>query len=381
MFTINFFAYFGFEEGLGAHPHDVEPVEFRATVRPHTWPEFDQWIPGGVDCAEPTYVLSVTRTSGKAHGLVWFWNVLETTEYTIFPMTLLVEEGKHALATDKNGDGVFTHGYDVNVRVNDAWGVRDIIRTGRLFAGGYQSWMAKVRRPEHQVFPPLPDDSPLQANLQKRIDGMPHVTYEVRPFPSPAVAEDDEALHDMVENHFVSDWPDEGHVHDLDDWAERLEDGAVLRSLSIGVMYQGDPTGANDFGISFVFPALLIQHIEEPMTGGYIVHRMYFKDPGLRDFGWQLMYTPSASRWLDTYLGAGAEYDQADPPTTGGDPPSNWSFVLETGLRFRFNITKTPLRFLTFFTDYWGFRFGVKNLGFPNINRLTYVVEFGAGAF
>ena len=63
-------------------------------------------------------------------------------------MHLLVEEGKHGLATDKNGDGVFTKGYDANVRINDAWGTRDIIRTGRLFTGGYQGWMAKVRRPD-----------------------------------------------------------------------------------------------------------------------------------------------------------------------------------------------------------------------------------------
>ena len=36
---------------------------------------------------------------------------------------------RHGLATDKNGDGVFTPGYDVN----DAWCVRDIIRTGMLY--------------------------------------------------------------------------------------------------------------------------------------------------------------------------------------------------------------------------------------------------------
>ncbi len=54
---------------------------------------------------------------------------------------------QQGLATDKNGDGVFTPGYDVNVRINDAWGVRDIIRTGMLFSGGFEGWMAKVRRP------------------------------------------------------------------------------------------------------------------------------------------------------------------------------------------------------------------------------------------
>ena len=74
-------------------------------------------------------MIGVTRVSAKAHGLVWFWNVLDSDDYAQFPMHLLVEEGKHALATDKNGDGVFTQGYDVNVRINDAWGTRDIIRT------------------------------------------------------------------------------------------------------------------------------------------------------------------------------------------------------------------------------------------------------------
>lgn len=377
---LNFLAYFEFEEGLGAHPHDIEPVEFRATVAPHYLPVFEEWIPGGADCADTTYVLAVTQTSGKAHGLVWFWNVLETTEYTSFPMHLLVEEGKHALATDKNGDGVFTRGYDVNVRINDAWGVRDIIRTGRLFAGGYESWMAKVRRPEHRIFPPLPEDSPLQRDFQRRINGMDHVVYELRPFPGPEFAEADEALYDLVENQYVDDWPEEGQVNDFDDWANELQEGAVFKSLSIALLFTGDLDGDFDLGISWVFPLFVIKHFEEPMTGGYIVNRMYVKDRGLRDFGWQLMYTPSASRWFDTYLAAGAEHDVSDPPTQGADSPARWDFVMETGFKFRVNVTHSPLKFLPF-TDYWGFRVGIRNVGFPDITRLTYVLEFGAGSF
>jgi hypothetical protein len=380
VFRLSYLAYFEFEEGLGAHPHDIEPVEFRATVVPHWWEGFEEWIPGGADCADTTYVVGITRTSGKAHGLVWFWNVLETDQYTTFPMHLLVEEGKHALATDKNGDGVFTHGYDVNVRINDAWGVRDIIRTGRLYAGGYQSWMAKVRRPEHRVFPPLPDDSPLQVDYQRRIDGMPYVEYELRPFPSAEFAKDDQALYHLVENQYIEDWPDEGRVNDVDAWGKSLSEGAVLKSLSISMLFTGDLAGNFDLGIAWVFPLFVVKHMEEPMTGGYILNRMYVKDVGLRDFGWQLMYMPSASRWFDTYIGAGAEYDQSDPPTQGADPPSEWNFVLETGFKFRVNVTKSPLKFLPF-TDYWGFRAGIKNVGFPDISRLTYVLEFGAGSF
>ena len=41
-------------------------------------------------------------------------------------VTLLVEEGKHAVAPDRNADGVYTPGYDVNKRIKDAWGVRDV---------------------------------------------------------------------------------------------------------------------------------------------------------------------------------------------------------------------------------------------------------------
>jgi len=377
---LNFLAYFEFEEGLGAHPHDIEPVEFRATILPHTWEGFARWIPGGAACDEPTYVMAITRTSGKAHGLVWYWNVLETDEYTSFPMHLLVEEGKHALATDKNGDGVFTHGYDVSVRINDAWGVRDIIRTGRLVSGSYQSWMAKRRRPEHRVFPPLPADSPLQSALQGRIDGMDHTVYELRPYPGPEVAAGDEALHLLVDNHYVDNWPREGRVNDASAWANSLVEGAAIKSLSIAALFTSDLAGGQDFGFSFVFPAFVVKHLEEPLTGGYIVHRMYLKDTGLRDFGWQLMYTPSASRWFDTYIAAGAEYDEGDPPASGSRPPSNWDFVLETGFKFRVDVTRSPLRFLPF-TDFWGVRFGVKNVGFPDISRLTYVIEFGAGSF
>lgn len=377
---LNFLAYFEHEQGLGAHPHDIEPAEFRATILPHTWEGFEGWIPGGPQCDEPTYVIAVTRTSGKAHGLVWYWNVLETDEYTSFPMHLLVEEGKHALATDKNGDGVFTHGYDVSVRINDAWGVRDIIRTGRLVSGSFQSWMAKVRRPEHRVFPPLPADSPLQSAMQRRIDGMKHSVYELRPFPGPEVARGDEALQHLVENQHVDNWPTEGSVNDISDWANSLVEGAVIKSLSIAALFTGDRAGKLDVGLSFVFPAFVARHLEEPLTGGYIVQRIYLKDTGLRDFGWQLMFTPSASRWIDTYLAAGAEHDERDPPAAGIKPPSNWDFVLETGFKFRINVTKSPLKFLPF-TDFWGIRFGVKNVGFPDISRLTYVIEFGAGSF
>lgn len=367
-------AYFSQETGLGAHRHDTETTEFRIIVVPSTWEKFDQFP--GTECAQPNWVVIVARVSAKAHGLVWFWNVIETREDEAvkFPMHLLVEEGKHGIGTDKNGDGYFTPGYDVNVRVNDAWGVRDNLRTGLLVSGSYAPWMTKVRRPEHRVFPPLPDDSPLRDALTEIIAGEPHAVYELRPYPSASIAGEDQGLAHMIKNHEEPGWPDVGELNDTRQWTKWVTDGAALKSLSIAARADG-----TTIGLSWVFPFFVVKHLEDPAAGGYIVQRMYFTDVGWRDFGWMAMYTPSASRWLDSYLAAGGEYDvEAD---SLGTETGKWDFVFETGLKFRVNVEHTPLKVLSFFTPYWGFRAGIKNRGFFNVNRLTYVLEFGAGSF
>lgn len=368
-FELSFLAYFRDELGLGAHPHDIEPVEFRAIVLRGD----DLGRVGLPDCDPRDRIIYVTRTTGKAHGLVWFWNVLDTDRYTQFPMHLLVEEGKHALATDKNGDGVFTPGYDVNVRVNDAWGVRDIISTGTLFTGGYEQWMAKTRRPEHRILPPLPGDSPLRPALRRIARRSPVATYELRPFPGMPIAGDDHALQHIVAGHVVQDPPVVSGARSREEWSDFIREGTALRSLSIAYRYDGDN------GFSFVFPFFIVKHLEDPLAGGYIVHRMYVKDEHLRDFGWMALYTPSASRWLDTYFAAGAEWDE-EPDGTGGTR-SETSFVLETGLKFRVNVLHSPMKFLGRLTPYWGLRAGIRNTGGFDIERLTYVVEVGAGSF
>jgi hypothetical protein len=106
---------------------------------------------------------------------------------------------------------------------------------------------------------------------------------------------------------------------------------------------------------------------------------MYVQGENLRDFGWTALYTPSASRWLDTYLSAGGENAHSTDST--GAIVGKWAFVFETGIKFRVNINETPVKVLHHFTDYWGLRLGIKNRGFPSINKLTYVFELGAGSF
>jgi hypothetical protein len=118
---LKFIAYFRAEEGLGGHAHDVEPAEFKVAV----WRR--------EKCNQCKYAIVITKVTGEAHGMKWFFNTLEVDKYTKFPMTLIVEEGKHGLCTDKNGDGYYTPGYDVNKRVNDAWGVRSSSRQDLVY--------------------------------------------------------------------------------------------------------------------------------------------------------------------------------------------------------------------------------------------------------
>jgi hypothetical protein len=364
---VSFYAYYQREEGVGAHPHDVEPAAFRMIVMRGT--DIPQYVG---DCPDDLHFLVITRSTGMAHGLVWFWNVLDTDEATRFPMHLMVEEGKHAFGTDKNGDGIFTPAYDVNVRVNDAWGIRDNIRAGTLFTGAYQSWMTKARQPEHRVLPPLPEDSPLIDDVEQRVEDVELATYEIRPFPAVEQAGEDLALRRLMENQAEPGWPQLGRVRDAEELGRFMDEGAVLKSLSVSAYADGD------LGVSFVFPLLVIAHVNDPMTGGYLVHRMYFKGKNLADFGWMITYMPSASRWMDGYLGAG--YEAEDVLETDGSVSRDRDFVLEAGLKFRANIAYSPLRFLPF-TDFWGLRVGIKNRGFWNSERLTYVFEIGAGSF
>ncbi|UCG30170.1 MAG: hypothetical protein JSV53_11855 [candidate division WOR-3 bacterium] len=360
---LDYFFYYHKEEGMGSHEHDVESVQFTL----HAWRR--------EDCPDCKYNLVVTRVVAKAHGIHWYDNILKVDEYAKFPMHILVEEGKHASCTDKNGDGYFTPGYDVNKRVNDAWGVRDVMRTGTLFTSSYQAWMTKLRREEHRVFPPLPEDSPLrESHLENGVYAPKNATYVLRPFPS---TEAESNVHPYIAGKGDPRWPREKVYTDLtrlQRWV--AEAGDFVKSLSIAFRADGD------YGMSIIFPLFIVKHFQEPFGGGWIVNRIYFKDTDMRDFAWTVLYTASASRWMEGYLSAGFEWDEEwDDIYSPETFESNRNFVLETGVKFRANLTNTPLKFLNNLTDFWGLRLGIKSTGFVDIDRLTYVIEIGAGSW
>jgi len=365
---LSYMTYFPSEAGVGEHTHDIEPTEVRLLIGTSTGPLARQF---GYQCTNEFYIITITRVTGEAHGNRWYYNVLDVDESTSLPIHMLVEEGKHAAATDKNADGYFTPGYDVSVRPNDAWGVRDTIRGGTLFTGKFEAWMAKVRHPEHRVLPPLPADSLLRPRLIEQAgDLSAHAQYELRPLPSSTLASADALLQTKIAEKEVENWPEVSEgvalAGQLRDW---YNEGRELRPFSLSYMYDGDP------GLSVALPLLFVKTIHEPLTGGYLVHRFTFKDTNLRDVSWMVLYTPSASRWFDRYAAAGFETNRFKDEE--GISQTDRQFALELGVKFRF---RAPVR-LGLLTSFWGVRLGIKNIGAVDIDHMRYVFEFGAGVW
>ncbi len=366
-FQIDYSHYYQYEAGLGTHKDDTEQSQFNYAVRKKKIKE------------ETYYLIYLVKAVGKAHALVWFDNIFaldESMTEVKLPFHILVEEGKHASCTDANADGYYTPGYDVNVRTNDAWGMRDVIRTGELFSSEYESYMSKVRRPEHRIFPPLPDDSHLKERYSKdSIYSPENAVYELRPMPDLAKAMKYPHLMKDMEAYTALRWPkitDGKGLIGSRDWFEK---DLFLNSFAVSAMYDGD------VGVSFMFPLLIVKNVQAPIIGGWLVNRIYLKDYNLRDVGYDIVLTPSASRFMDPYFAVGIENDKEPKEDDPEKIISKGYFVIETGIKLRANVKFSPLKFLSFLTDYWGIRLGVKNKGFPDINNLQYNIELGAGVW
>lgn len=368
---IEYYLYYNEETGLGGHPHDIESVSLQIKVHENN------------QCIGSAYGLEVKRVIAKAHGLYWFENALNVDEQTTFPITILVEEGKHANCTDKNADGVYTPGFDVTEKVNDAWGVRDIISSGRLYTGGFQGWMAKVRTASSILLPPRY----LGSSSFKTISGrFPRYHFEnqyaIRSFPDFPETSSDKLLKKKVKEKQFKKWPVLKTSINPNKGFFKLSKDNKFRN-KVGFSYRWDEGG----GLSMSTPLLFVKHVEAPMTGGWFYHRFNFSDvrnPNRigyqRILGHQIQHVNSASRWVDTYVGIGYEILDRDPLLETSELQT--FLATELGMKVRVNITKTPLKFLKFLgTDYWGLKIGWKNVGFNPFFSNGLVIEFGAGAF
>lgn len=369
-FEINYNHYYLFESGLGSHQNDTEQSQFQYYVYSFT----------DIDSVK-NYVIFLMRITAKAHALEWYDNIYQIDAENIFyefniPFNILVEEGKHASCTDMNGDGYYTPGYDVNVRKNDAWGLRDIIRGGELFSSDFQSWMAKVRKPEYRVLPPLPMDSRLREKYSKNgVYAYENAVYQLRPMPSPEKAKSDKLLKHDMESYYTEFTPfisEKSSENAFVDWF--IKNNFIN---SVGISYRI----GQERGFSVCFPLLIFKNVEAPLVGGWLVNRIYFEGPELNILGYNILYTPSASRFLDPYFSMGFEVDKNALEDSSDINSYKPEFALETGIKIRANVTYSPLKFLSFLSPFWGVRLGIKNLGFINIDNFNYIIEIGAGVW
>jgi hypothetical protein len=365
---LQFIFYYPDEVGMGSHAHDLEMADFSIQVRHE----------------DGLNVLEVSQVLGRAHGVIWYFNTLEVTGDTVFPVTILVEEGKHASCPDRNGDGYYSPGYDVNQRVNDAWGVRDVLRTGTTFTAKYQSWMTKVRPVEARIVPPLPYDSPLYPHFKNHYRFRNHefTQYQLRPFPewseiSYEGIEHADFLESIIEDKKYPVWPNHVENTEFKKLGRTLYDDVFSRSYGLGYRYDGYSK------VYLTFPLLILRNVEAPVIGGWFAWTVDVNTGtftgDFRRFSQRLMYTPSASRWLDSYLAAGYEYQRNVEADTSYNKTD---FVFELGLKIRGNIAKTPMGFLKHLgTDFWGIRVGVRAYGFSDFTTMRFIGEIGTGAF
>ena len=348
---LDFYYYFRYESGKTKHLHDIESITLQIRII-----EVE-------DCPDYKFAIVIKKVTGRAHGNHWYDNSFTVDAQTFFPLSILIEEGKHASCTDKNADGIYTPTYDVTERINDAWGVRDIITSGRLVTGGFQAWMAKSRDKGSIVFPPLPKESIHYINFLKKFGAfIEDSKYSLRPYPEYKKYKEEGKIESKLDR-FMKDkkphvWPNISRVSGNASISQWIQEEKSYNSLSLA--YRWDDAQR----VSLAFPLLFFKNIEAPKTGGWVYNKLYifdFKDvvnnvPALefeKLLGHQITYSSSASRWIDTYIGMGYEVYDANPEKGVRDYKT--FFVSEVGVKIRLNVERTALQFLRHLgTDFWG---------------------------
>lgn len=396
--TLKYYFYYSEDTGFNGHRHDLESVTFDIHFtlrRKDTGKEITSASEArGVGSY---YVAHISRIVGAAHDVSWFYNQLDMEKDTSLPITLLVEEGKHATSPDRNADGFYSPGYDVNRRFNDAWGVRDIIGTGELGGVSYEGSMTKPRRPANMIMV-----DPIEAkrecllsfysgaNKEKLESSQANnKVYKLRRVEPGLVTRVKQRLEIekrdpmeiekrepnqknldltsiMKREKFEQDEPSKTHQASIFERAmkfglgiEHSEDAP--EALTLSYRYDGG------HGFTFSPP---IGRFQLPVFGGYVLPKanliLYGKD---KRYSLEAMYTPSAARSFDWYASIGSEWFRPE----GRDFDAK--FVSEGGIKFRFpkkKLFNVPLGLRMF-----GARLGLRTTG----RDPRVVFEFGAGAF
>ena len=365
-FAVRFYFYYNRDMGAGQHQHDLEPTDFHVRLAE----------------ADGCYKLILERVVAMAHGTDWYSNELVVQPDTRYPFHLFVEEGKHASCPDRNADGVYTPGYDVNRRVQDAWGVRDVFGSGYIISSGFQASMTKQRSLPFRVFPPETDllcvDDTNSSLREKQaemwgleISNLMLNRYELRPSQEISICEVDHAdflLYMQTSHKFGEPNPPQQFQFELiGDFKQPL---TATGSFLSGISFRWD----RGPGLAFNLRGADLQQV-------YLVPRINYTFEG--DLSFEGMIIGSAAKFWDSYVSAGAAYERIRHRTQDGletGTGHEWNFVVESGMKFRLRISGKK-RILALGYEFAGVRLGVRGSGFNDINQIRMIFEIGAGVW
>jgi hypothetical protein len=309
-----------------------------------------------------------------------------------WPLVVFVEEGKHASAPDRNGDGVFTPNFDVNRYAADAWGVRDTMRSNQL-SPVFKSDTFKKRVPEIAVdsngtLRPAEADNPWAVQAFNR-----YVRYDYRlrrptedriicGDPLRPVGDRRQSMSAYATN--LRAQSHHGNPEELlsgkafcDDVnvQSRVNAVDVLGKLSFGGAYNGFTewyeriSGSLRIDGGPGWSTTVPIGLQVPGVGGWIVGRLSgpFPDGNARK-SVDVAYMPSAARFADWYVAGGIDYGHHESSTgvEEGTRPA-----AEIGVKFR-----VPLAGKGAFL---GGRIGIRANGRDSLQTPRIVFEFGAG--
>lgn len=435
-FVIRYMFYYPNELGAHSHAHDLESVELRIVVE-------DADERGDPRVADPVCrQIRVATLYGAAHGLGLYTNVLDldvvmrdrldetrqvleaTSRRTrvtpgpgglpavpavvsdepltlverlgrsdpFWPLVVLVEEGKHASAPDRNGDGVFTPNYDVNRFAADAWGARDTMRSRQL-SPVFKSDTFKKRVPEIAV-----DEAGTlrHAQAQDMWAAQAFTRYVRYDYRLRRPTEDREVCGDPFRdveerNRSMKQYADDlterlgqGHPDRLLAGKAFCEDTAVhsrvnavdlMSRIGFGGAYNGFTrwweriSGSARFDGGTGWAATVPFGLQVPGLGGWMVGRLSGPWPsGEARKSMDLAYTPSASRFADWYVAVGLDYGRFESPT---EIEEGKRLAVETGVKFRFPLPD--------WGTFLGGRIGIRANGRSPLERQRLVFEVGAG--
>ena len=424
---IRFFFYYASEVGVSAHFNDFESLQINVKIEPNALisagpPVVNQCT---TTLAESGHCAFVTGAFGSAHGIAWYTNGLDVSNNrdTLLPLSVLVEEGKHASAPDRNGDGIYTPGFDVDIHPNDAWGIRDILRTRWLQGPAFRADMAKHRLEKDRVFPPVPNWRIAETWAVRTIPGAVSDPGKAAAAAFSASAYDLVSMRQAVAG--VDDQGQElkycgGSSDQLAEAIRKIEpkpgcDGGACEPLEVLIR------GEEGCRRTRVFPLegwqKLRQKLAKVSIGGthdeYLTWARFFSEriaPGFRlsgtsRSGWwippvawnvpgldgwlsarwnfwrtpsenspvegpiDVLYSLSAARYFSSYIAVGRD----TLPLSDVEAPGGRRTALEAGFKWRFSIPKIDV--------FSGVRVGLRADDLSHLRYPRVVVEFGGGSW